>query len=126
MTPAALGGDGEADRAAGRASGPPAWPCGGRFSEARRHEGLAAAALLRGAVGLDGGVDLGAALHGRGVVDLHVLDLVEGELGAAVLAEHADGVGAALAAVAHHGHVAGARPAGRSSSSVGPRWPIRP
>ena len=40
------------------------------------------------------------------VVDLHRHDLVGRELGAAVLAEQADRVGAALAAMTHHVHLA--------------------
>src|SRR6266536_1233853 len=40
------------------------------------------------------------------VIDVHLHDLVGGELGAAIFAEQTHGIGATLAAVAHHVHLA--------------------
>jgi hypothetical protein len=72
-------------------------------------EAAGACALARFSLRQLGGdlrAQLGTHDHRRLVVDLHGLDLVERELGAAILAEQADRIGTALAAVAHHVHVA--------------------
>jgi hypothetical protein len=72
--------------------------------------------LLGGVLGLALKLDL--FLVGGGVC----VDLVERELVAAILAQQADRIGAALAAVAHHRHVAGAGilQVLQHSSGVGP------
>ena len=56
---------------------------------------------------VDGRMHLGAHLHRFRIVDVHLFDLVHGELGAAILAQQSHRIGTALAAVAHHVHVAG-------------------
>src|SRR3546814_7733307 len=65
-------------------------------------------ALLRLDLGLTFGLDrLLVSLAAFGVVvDFHRHDLVGGELRRTVLAEQPDRVGAALAAMAHHVHIA--------------------
>src|ERR1039458_5747108 len=64
--------------------------------------------LLRGHLCLALPFNLGlVGLAGfRVVVDFHCHDLVSGELGAAVLAQQSDRIGAALTAMTHHVHLA--------------------
>ncbi len=42
------------------------------------------------------------------IVDLHIFDFIEGKFIAPVFTEHTDRIGTALAAMAHHVHIAGA------------------
>ncbi len=51
-------------------------------------------------------VNDGARLHRGLVIDLHRFDLLDRELRASILTEQPDRVGPALAAMAHHVHIA--------------------
>ena len=49
-----------------------------------------------------------AFFHRRLIINFHILNLVQRKFIAAIFTQHAHGIGTALAAMAHHVHIAGA------------------